>query len=319
MSCSLVIIACVMIILIVVLYLTKQHHKSQYTEFFDTSSQSDTNLVKYNSKEAFEYQVNISSYFNHMSAADLSARSTVDSPVTSAEHYKNNYLAGFLEFSNEEKSKLNDIVLKANNMLVNYPNFRDTEWKFAKISKDLEYGMPHTIGDMIVITSEFLGKQEEYQVKTLIHEKVHVFQRIDNTATRELVGLMGFKSLTPEERRNISHDTMDRRRSNPDIDNNMYKHEETNQVLVQLYNTLSPSSLVDSKAMTFNINDENTLTPVTNMLLGIPDEVHCQLEHPFEIMACLIAECITNAKFVEDHDGNQYVVPIMNWLRKHYS
>ena len=313
MGCKIVIVACALIILIVIIFNVSKHQIKSNVEFFDTK------IVKYNDKEGFEYQVNNSSYFNHMSASDLLARSTVDSPVTSPEHYTNNYLAGFSEFTDEEKSKLEDVITKANNVLVNYPNFRDTEWKFAKISKDLEYGMPHTIGDMIVITSEFLNKQEDYQVKTLIHEKVHVFQRIDNTAARELVGLMGFKSLTTEERQKVSHDILERRRSNPDIDNNMYKHEETNQVIVQLYNTLSPSSLVDSKAMTFNINDESTLTPVTNVLLGIPDEVQCQLEHPFEIMACLIAECITNSKFVEDHDGNQYVVPIMNWLRKHYS
>ena len=319
MSCSLLIIACSIIIAIVVINHFIRHQRKEYIELFETASQSNTNVVTYNDKEAFEYQVNISSYFNHMSAADLLARSTNDSPVTSAEHYKNNYLAGFVKFSKDEKSKLEDIVSKANTVLVNYPNFRDTEWKFAKISKDLEYGMPHTIGDMIVITSEFLSKQEEYQVKTLIHEKVHVFQRIDNTATRELVRLMGFKSLTPEERRNISNDTMERRRANPDIDNNIYKYDETNQVIVQLYNTLTPSSLIDSKAMMFNVNDDNTVVPATNIMLGIPDEVQCQLEHPFEIMACLIAECITNPKFVEEHDGNQYVVSIMNWLRKHYS
>lgn len=275
--------------------------------------------AKFVTNDEFGKQVTSSTYFDRLNKADLKARSTTDLKVTSPSFYRTYYQNSWVEFSEDEKKTLTNAVNKANQKLAIYGNLKDIPWNLVKVSHDIEKNYPHTIGDMIVLNHFVINTPENELVKTLIHEKVHVFQRLENLATRQLVTSFGFASLSPAERQNLSEEVATRARANPDLDSHIYIHSVTKTVTAQIYDSDMPTSLADSKAVGYDGNNYYQKVQLTNDLLGLPRGMRCQLEHPFEIMACLIAELIMNPDLTEKEKANMYVDETMKWMTKHFT
>jgi hypothetical protein len=272
--------------------------------------------LKLLTKEEFSDRVKMSDYFNSMSPVDLTARATEDIIFSGGEHYKNVYLSSYVDMTEAEKNVLFKAIEQANELTSSYKNLQLLEWKVVKVINDIEYGMPHTMVDMIVVNEDVLQKSENEIVKTLIHEKLHVYQRLNNNSTQKWVNKVGFSTLLPSEFSSLDKDLLELRRSNPDLDKNTYKHNKSNVVLKQLYNSSNPTSLQDSKAIGILLNGNHKPMPLTNGLLGLPKSTYCQLEHPFEIMACLMSEMITSPAFVADNMSNQVVRSSLDWMRE---
>jgi len=269
-------------------------------------------------KDDFTAQVNLSDFFASLSPEDLKARSNEDgnNPLQSGEHYKNEYIQSYEELTETDKTQLQQIIEAANKLTAKYQNLQQLEWRLAKISSSIEYGLPHTIGNMIVLNKDTLSRPQQELIKTMIHEKIHIFQRMNTAAASKWTELTDFTALRPNDLTSISKDLLMLRRSNPDLDKNIYRHNKSNLIMRQLYNSNEPSSITDSKALGLSQNGQYSPISLTNDLLGLPKNFYCQLEHPYEIMACLIAEMITSQSFTEENKNNTFVSKTSEWMQK---
>lgn len=89
-----------------------------------------------------------------------------------------------LEFTDKEKTLLRTQTAKVDEACALWPLYRDTPWRFVKVSNKLEGGLPHTRGGWIVMPENVLaslGSGNDRAVmalqQLLIHEKIHVHQR----------------------------------------------------------------------------------------------------------------------------------------------
>lgn len=241
------------------------------------------------------------SYFDNLSPLDLMARSQ-----SSIEAYKSAYKNAVVPFTTEEMKHLRELISKANNLFDNagFSNLRVIPWSFVKINKKIENGYPHTLADVIVISDALLKQSDADVIQTLIHEKIHVYQRNNPSVVLEIFRDMGLRPLGSDEMRRIDISIIKRLRANPDLDKLLYVHEPSGYVMAQVYTTMRPDSISDSKTIMFFLNDGGlkSATVASNEAIGLPGAIRCQLEHPHEIMACLLAEIISKPQLLQQSD-----------------
>lgn len=316
---SLRVISVLIITIILVSYPSIKYYTCMKNEHFYVDVVEEAYGFKILTKEEFKKRVDESEFFSHMTDIDLIARSTTDRVIISGEDYRNMYFLSYEEFTNAEKRKINNVVQEANKSLSSYKNLQLLSWRFVKVSDRTEDGLPHTIGDTIVITSSLLKQPERDLTKTLIHEKLHVYQRMNRASSQKWVSNAGYEALSPNDFMLLDKNLIKLSRSNPDLDNKTYYHKKSDLVLRQLYNSKTPQGITDSKAVgipkSVNNTSTSTTVPLTNTVLGLPKTPYCQLEHPYEIMACLISEVLTNSTYTKENENNEIVNMTMKWMR----
>lgn len=223
-------------------------------------------VITYVSKGYMQSVIDSSNFFQNMSEADLIARDAKDMI-----DYMQTYKDSFQTFSDGEKSRLLECIKQANNLTKRYPNLHAIKWKFGKTTRTIEMGMPHTLRDTIILSPGFFQANKNDQVTTLIHEKMHVYQRYFPLPTHKLItSYWGFKVSDLQSQNRLQ-------RNNPDL--NSYTYSYNDHDLLQLYNSDTPKNLRDSHA-TLSTSD-----------LDLPSLIN-QTEHPYEIMACIISSII---------------------------
>jgi hypothetical protein len=263
-----------------------------------------------------------STYFTKMTKSDLIARKAFDQStnVPSIDVYMSMYMSGYQPFSQYQKAKVIRAVLAANQILSPFRSLYNIKWKFAKIDSNLESGFPHTLKDIIIINDNFLNNNDFQIMKTLIHEKIHILQRYYPDKANQLIELLDFVPLNTYYSKSIDHVLKSLIRNNPDLDGKLYFHQPLQRVVTQLYNNSEPLSLGDSRAVSLALKrygKHMEILSLSNELLGLPSsmELLCQLEHPYEISACLLSEILTNSSFSQKHMNNIYVVRAQQWLK----
>ena len=221
-------------------------------------------------------EVDKDKYVTSLSPVDLHARKSND-----ANHYISKIRRCASVFTDIEKAKLTRCSEIADKFLKSYV-YQDTiqckdiakiPWKFAITRKNesnqYEEGLPHTRSDIIFL-SEYvindniaLGNDDTILTNTLIHEKIHIYQRQNELIIGKLIAKMGYNTAT-----NVVHKL---RRSNPDIDDNTY-YDRSGNVLVFEYSSATPE----------NIND-------------VKDKADFSSEHPYERIAYEIANEYTKS------------------------
>lgn len=249
---------------------------SQQAEFFATNSN-----INYVDSKTFTDMIILSPFFRNLTPIDLYARGR----ASSQEEYAQRYMESEMKFSDDEKDILDKCISRASDLLRDFPKLRLAPWNFAKVKASIENGYPHTIGNAIVLNERVLRYPINELTKTLIHEKIHVAQRTYPIDFLQLYESIGFEKTSVASRHILA-------RANPDIDNFLYIYKSTDQVPMQLYTSKYPSSIADSMAMVVLSNGDSV--EATTSTFGLPEDIHCQLEHPNEIVACLMAEMITN-------------------------
>jgi hypothetical protein len=290
------ILIALLILLVASLLCGCMHHR---TEYFSNNAN-----VFYIDKNTFIDTITLSSFFRNLTPTDLFARGN----VSSQSEYAEKYLKSKVEFSDDEKDVLDNCVTQANNMLRDFPKFQQAPWNFAKVQSSIENGYPHTLGTIIVLNDKVLSNPINDLIKTLIHEKIHVAQRTYPIQFMQLYESIGFTKT-----REITHHAL--ARANPDIDNNLYIYIATRKVPMQLYTSKYPSSIADSVATLVMLDGDTEAA--TASALGLPENIHCQLEHPNEIVACIMAELITNEdrSFIQRHP---VLSTIWTWMMQNW-
>ena len=182
-------------------------------------------------------------YYKTFSKNDYKTRN-----INNINEYINLIKESTTDFTHVEKDKLIRCVEKVNIYFDNieYKWFNGQKanailWKFGCIKGKLyENGLPHTRIDTIILSKEHLNttlskreflpqnvkhSDETYDdnklIKLLIHEKIHVYQKMYPNDVQLYIKLNGF---IPIKKREIN----DNIRANPDLDNWIYKDKESN-------------------------------------------------------------------------------------------
>jgi hypothetical protein len=139
---------------------------------------------------------------------------------------------------------------------------------------DIERDFPHTFGDVIMISAYLLQSESTHKlITTLIHEKIHVYQRMYPLETNVLVQkVWGYKMFGLRNHFKLA-------RNNPDLNGIVYG---TNGAVLQMYNSSTPSSISDSDIKMVVMNPYKIVRS---------SEQH---EHPYERMAYQLSDIITN-------------------------
>jgi hypothetical protein len=226
------------------------------------------------------------SFFSSLNKADLKARNskTVDS-------YKLQYIDNITEFTTQEKNTIADWISKANKLTRHFHNLSHISWKIAKLCCNTENSFPHTIGDTIFLPETFTDttlSNVSNKVETLIHEKIHIYQRKFPLFSNILIQMYWKYNIYTLKHYLHNSQSETRARSNPDLNNILYtrlnssskdKRLHGNTLCFQQYTVKSPKSLAQSK-----LSETCTET----------------FEHPYEQMAYIIADLITNNSIKND-------------------
>jgi hypothetical protein len=216
-------------------------------------------------------------FFHKLSQYDIKARN-----MKTIEEYKSYYLNNIREFTDKEKTKLLLLSKEADKRTKTYPKLHFIPWSFVKTGHGIENDYPHTMNNHIMLPFDFLyNHRTETLIETLIHEKIHIFQKLYTLETNILIIQFWNYSIY-----SLNH-SVELKRANPDINDILYKRNHTE--CIQEYKSNEPTSLRDSSR-----------------------DVNCKYEHPYEKMAYIIAEIITRQIYTTDDH-----IQALKWMQKY--
>jgi hypothetical protein len=214
------------------------------------------NVYFFTKKELEDYLIkDIDDYYKNFSDKDFKVRN-----VNNIEEYHNNIKISCIDIN--DKKNLNECISIANNKLNHYKcvGFDGSKcaniiWKIGLVKDKLyEEGYPHTRHDVIIIP-EFMMNNKNQLINTLIHEKIHVYQK---TYPEDIELYLKDNGFTKYKLRSDNNNT----RSNPDMDQWIYKNKDGEIMMAEYMD--NPKSIMD-----VNIKPNNS----------------SKYEHPFEYMA----------------------------------
>lgn len=234
------------------------------------------NITLLTPKQSFKI-IKDSKYLNKMNDKDMKVRKCYNI-IKCEEMYKNN----LVDFSYQDKLILIKLIKLTNDKLKNYKSLNEIPWKFAKTTTKIEEGMPHTHSDTIFLSEDFFKTRnsDSTNIITLIHEKLHIYQRVHKQKTFELYNDYNFSRVT---QKNINL-----RRANPDLDSFDYNYK--GNIFFSEY-TDDAKSLKDVQTKILSVDNENYQEKKEIENLAIQG---FQNEHPNEIFASIISKKIVN-------------------------
>jgi hypothetical protein len=164
--------------------------------------------------------------------------------ATSKEQYLKKSINVAADFTEEEKEKLRIACDKADQFFENMIDIpyidkyklARLEWRLSKtLNRDYEAGYPHTREDIIFLPEEVLIIPMKELIRTMIHEKVHVYERLyhdDFTNWAKYNGYIPYKKFEEYKMR----------RSNPDLDGIVYL-DNTGKETLAIFNTTTPKNI----------------------------------------------------------------------------
>lgn len=240
------------------------------------------------SSRDMEVIVRDSPYFKRMNDRDLFARGAF-----SPNNYRQLYMRGLREFTDQERATLSELIERIDIRLgTRTQRLHAIPWKFAKVATDVERGWPHTLQDVIVLSSDFFATKNDIdsQMETLLHEKIHIYQRSNPDMVKRLImDDWGFEKVDMPE--SVSVLT----RNNPDIEG-FYSFKGL--TYAQFYTHQRPTSIAVSQPMSFS-----STSPLSADLSGLPYPSYVQQrEHPYEAMAIMVARLLLYGNAATDFE-----------------
>lgn len=166
------------------------------------------------------------------------------------------------------KSKINKYINNNGNYYndINLKKFNSIQWKIGFVcDSKYENGLPHTRNDIIILNKNKINLNHDLKnIKTIIHEKIHVYQKLFSEDVKIYLTNKKYTKLKKITK-------FDNIRANPDLDNYIYRDNDFN-IYKAIYNK-NASSIEDI-----------TYYPYNSQLY----------EHPYEKMAIEFENIIDN-------------------------
>lgn len=282
------------LLIITLVILTIYYIYSVYTSVSFENGKNDKHLNYMSYEETVRFlESDEDRYVAKLSPIDLYARK-----VSSKEEYINIIKGEATHFNKGDKLILDKCTKKADELLrninintissesnldyskyLNYKDIANIKWVLAITRSDngskYEDGLSHTRKHVIFLSQDVLNYSEDEIIKLLIHEKIHIYQRNNEALFKTIIYNMGYAESTDGQE--ISQDKLRYVRSNPDVNNKIYKNINTGELMICLYTSDKPK----------NIND-------------IIIEKY-SMEHPYEKIAYEISEHIYNIHKIETY------------------
>jgi hypothetical protein len=252
------------IVLFFIFYKINNHFQIKKIEFFDNK------IIFLNKNELLFFLLNNDDkYYDTFFENDFYARK-----INNIGEYKKFMKLSVTDFNNIQKNKIKKCIYNADlffsNLKFNWFDGKKNnklKWIIGCIKGKLyESGLPHTRDNYIIISDEKINNyNEEKLTKTLIHEKIHIYQKNYINDIEIYLNENNFKKIKKREK-------YDNIRANPDLDNWIYKDNKQN-IYKAIYNN-NPLSIEDIKYI-----------PINNQ----------SYEHPYEKMAIYIENIFINS------------------------
>lgn len=279
------------LLFITFLILTIYYIYTIYTTLPFKNGKNDTHLYYMSYEETALFLENDEDkYVANLSPLDLYARK-----VSSKDEYINIIKSEAIHFNKGDKLILDSCTKKADELLrnininnistesnldyskyLNYKDIANIKWVLAITKSDnggkYENGLPHTRKHIIFLSQDVLNYSEDEIIRLLIHEKIHIYQRYNEALFKTIIYNMGYA-----DSHDIPQEKLKYVRSNPDVNNKIYKNKNTGELMICLYRSDKPQ----------NINDIVTQ--------------NYSMEHPYEKIAYEISEYIYNVHKIEKY------------------
>lgn len=179
-----------------------------------------------------------------------------------------------------QRNILNNDIMKANVLLKPYKRLYQISWKcvFFKTVFQIENNFPHTNYDTIFLTDAYFSNSESNRINTLIHEKIHIYQRFYPIPYNKI--LLNFYNLNIKSLLR-SHSDFDHVRINPD--NNLLIYDDQGHYTLQLFRK-NPKSLSDVYKKQYGTIPKSKYS-------NLPND-----EHPNETTAYYFTDMIMNQR-----------------------
>ena len=265
-----------------------------YTVYTSVPFKNDKHLNYMSYEETVQFlERDVDRYVAKLSQLDLYARK-----VSSKEEYINIIKGEATHFNKGDKLILDKCTKKADELLrninintissesnldyskyLNYKDIANIKWILAITRNDnggkYEDGLSHTRKNTIFLSQDVLNYSEDEIIKLLIHEKIHIYQRQNEALFKTIIYNMGYVEISPNNE--ISSDKLKYVRSNPDVNNKIYKNVHTGELMICLYSSDKPKNINDIIIQNFS------------------------MEHPYEKIAYEISEHIYNIHKIEKY------------------
>ncbi len=158
-------------------------------------------IIKFPDKSAAEKSIVDETkelFFSTLQKREMSAFIAEELPNNSLEYLRNYTKEQFIDcirdFTAEEKQKLIRVTNIIYKHLINQSLdiIADSDWKFIKLDKKICGGFAHTRNDAIFFTERHLKYSDEALASLILHEQIHVLQRIYPNKFTELYNQWGF-------------------------------------------------------------------------------------------------------------------------------
>jgi hypothetical protein len=244
-------------------------------------------------------------YVRNLSELDLHARN-----VKTHVEYLHNIEETAISFTDEEKELLVKCANNADKYLINqtfselkYGKFLNgndiagIKWIFANtytnyfndVIKENEQGLPHTRENIILLSKNVLKYDELNLTNTLIHEKIHIYQRYNSDIFDKIIKDMGLKELDKKSFKQAKYI-----RSNPDTNNKLYYYAKNNDNTIDLLNTMMNIGGDADNNVIKDYDDDKVMVCLyrndkPNSINDVKQKDYAA-EHPYEKIAYEIAE-----------------------------
>ncbi|NDD31695.1 MAG: hypothetical protein EB084_25885 [Proteobacteria bacterium] len=179
-------------------------------------------------------QADSDGYAAALTSADLHARQTA-----SIAAYVAASAGAADDFTPEERARIRECVAEIDAM-PGLAALAPIPWVFAKTrDRVYENGLPHTRGSVIFLCPDTTPEDDDALTNLLVHEKVHVFQRLAPDYTDAYIRARGY-----ERTRTRRADYSELVRSNPDLDEWVYTDADEGPIAA-LYTSATPASITD--------------------------------------------------------------------------
>jgi hypothetical protein len=242
--------------------------------------------IKFYDVEYLLNVINQSGYIDTLTFWNLKTRDSIN-----PKHYFSKIKLYTRKPKNKEKVILYNAAKEADKILRKngFPDIAVLYWKIY-IFNNIEGNMPHTHGSFIMIPEGHLKKGIHSLVSTLIHEKVHVYQRLYPKENMKIAKKYGFNITEPET---LPYHILERVRSNPDTNSTIYIWKNR-YIPLYLFNS-NAETLRDASLHLYDIKKEILTNPreikyfeYLKNKLKLHESGDYVFEHPNEISAYFI-------------------------------
>lgn len=215
-------------------------------------------------------------YFNFLNKLDLQSRA-----YKTTQDALHDYINKLRKPTPTEEINIHLAIKYADNFMKLYPKLAKLPWKVFVGHELLESGFPHTHHDTIVLPPSYVQKMSASLINTLIHEKIHIFQRFYPCETNVLY--IDYWGLTIKKV--IDHNPNNNVRSNPDT--NQLVYQDNGNDIVARYLSLT----------------EPQLSKTTGDLR----------DHPHEMMAYIITSILSKSSII-NQQLKRHVASTEEWM-----